>query len=94
MTQDKQALYDDISHEFDEQVSYKFLPQFPNAYVFTRKELRSSSYETEYPDILEKLCALIRESSIWSDEDNVYIIKEDTLTNILENFYLHGKDVE
>ena len=94
MTQDKQALYDDISHEFDEQVSYKFLPQFPNAYVFTRKELRSGSYETEYPDILEKLCALIRESSIWSDEDNVYIIKEDTLTNILENFYLHGKDVE
>ena len=65
-----------------------------NAYVFTRKELRSGSYETEYPDILEKLCALIRESSIWSDEDNVYIIKEDTLTNILENFYLHGKDVE
>ena len=95
MSQDKQVLYDEVSHDFDEQVSYKLLPElFPDTYVFSRSDLRASSYQTEHPEILEKLCNLIKGKSIWSTQDNVYIINQDVFTDILENFYLHGKEEE
>ena len=94
MPQDKQDLYDEVSHDFDEQISYKILPTFPDTYVFSRSDLRASSYQTEHPEILEKLCKLIKEKSIWSTQDNLYIINQDTFVDVLENFYLQGKEEE
>ena len=89
----KEFEYDEVSHELDEQLEYKILPQFPNCWVFYPSEFIASKYETEYDrEIISELLKAIKDECIRSTEDNVYIIKQDKMEDILQNFYEKGKD--
>lgn len=80
-------IHDKVTHEFDEQVRYKELPQFQSCWVFYPKDLRPDMYESEYPDIMDKLLKVIKDECIFSDEDGVFVINSDKLINLFENFY-------
>lgn len=80
-------IYDTVTHEFDEQVEYKELPQFQSCWVFYPKDLRPDMYESEYPGIMDKLLKIIKDECIFSDEDCLFVIKSDKLISLFENFY-------
>ena len=89
-----EEIYDEVSHEFDDQVKYKILPQFSNCYVFYWKDLRAHSYETEHPKVMKKLLNTIRRYCIYSSADDVYIIEENDLMEVLQNFYKQAEEEE
>lgn len=92
----KQALYDEVSHEWDEQVRYKGHPDFPDCWVFTIGDFYISKYTTQDKDVLKILLRQIKDACIRSNDGHTfyYIIKQTVLENILENFYLEAEEVQ
>lgn len=80
-------IYDEASHEFDEIVDYKTSPEFPDCWIFHISDFNHALYNTntEYRDAMKVLVKKIRSHCI--THKSYYIIKRDTLSDILENFY-------
>ena len=79
-------IYDEVSHEFDENVDYKMSPEFPDCRIFHISDFnRAMYYYTEYRDVMKVLIEKIRSHCI--THKSYYIIKRDILSDILENFY-------
>lgn len=64
----RQAVYDDVSHEWDEQVSYKILPRFRNCYVFYPNDLRVHKYETQCHEVMKELLQAIQNLCLFDEE--------------------------
>lgn len=82
-------IYDTVSHEFDEQARYKTLSEFEDCWVFTSADLRISKYDTDYKDIMKLLIDKIKRSCIRT-RYGYYVVSQDMLRDILENFYKEG----
>ena len=82
-------IYDTVSHEFDEQASYKTLSEFEDCWVFTSADLHISKYDTDYKDIMKLLIDKIKRSCIRT-RYGYYVVSQDMLRDILENFYKEG----
>jgi len=86
-----QFIYDEVTHEWDEQVHYKLLPQFRDSYVFYPSDLRIHGYDTCDKEVMGELCQAIKEIAIWNEEDGVFIVKQDSLVTLLQDFYERGE---
>ena len=42
-----QYIYDEVSHEWDEQVDYLMLPQYKDCYILYPQHLKVSHYDTD-----------------------------------------------
>lgn len=91
-------IYDEVSHKFDENVDYKVLPGFDGCWIFYASDFRkaiasiSSEYDVEYEDAMteykDAMNVLIKKIKAHCIKNyDYYIIKQDTLSDILENFY-------
>lgn len=79
-------IYDEVSHEFDENVDYKISSEFPDCWIFHISDFnRAMYYYTEYRDVMKVLIKKIRSHCI--THRGYYIINSDMLRDILENFY-------
>lgn len=80
-----EIIYDEVAHEFDEQVVYMSKEEFPDCLVFKDTGLSAWRFHTEHKEVMRKLLRRIKASCIAS-RDLYYVIKRDTLIDILNNF--------
>lgn len=85
-------VYDEVSHEWDEQVNYFVLPEYKDCFIIYPRHLRPSYYRTEHKNEMKELCNEIRDSAMYDTQEDIFIIKENMLMDILENFYKKGND--
>jgi hypothetical protein len=83
-------IYNEVSHKFDENVDFKMLPEFGDCWILYGSDFQKaiasvSEDDTEYKDAMKVLIKKIKSHCI--THYGHYIIKQDTLSDILENFY-------
>lgn len=82
-----EIIYDEVAHEFDEQVVYMLKEEFPNYLVFKDTGLSAWRFHTEHKEVMRKLLRRIKASCICITSRGLYyIVERDTLIDILNNF--------
>lgn len=68
----------DITHYFDEEVTYRVLPEYKNSYIFYNSDFLMCNYDlegTEERALLSKLLTMIKESCVLQSDRRILYYK-------------------